>query len=58
LHHFSITFNGNQREFKFKAADEAEADQWIAAINAHIRCSLGEKNTSLAPVTYEFWRQE
>ena len=58
MHHFTITFSGNNREFKFKAANEAEADQWINAINAHIQISQGLKNRALAPVTAEFWKQE
>ena len=53
-----IKCHGNDRKFKFKATDEAEADQWISAINAHIQISQGLKNQALALVTKEFWRQE
>ena len=57
-HHFSIIFNGNDREFQLRAANEAEADQWISAINAHIQISKGLRDQIHAPDTSEFWRQE
>ena len=55
---FSITFSGNEREFWFKAANEAEALQWISALTAHIKFSEGFLKKSIAPKTSEFWRQE
>ena len=55
---FSITFNGNDREFWFKAGSEAEALQWISALTAHIKFSEGFLKQSIAPKTQEFWRQE
>ena len=57
-HHFSIKFHSNDREFQLRAASEAEADQWISAINAHIEISKGLRDQIPAPITNEFWRQE
>ena len=55
---FKISFNGNSREFWFKAKTEAEAASWVAVIDQHIRASKGFKEAAMAPLTSTFWRQE
>lgn len=55
---FKITFNGNEREFWFKAKTPEEANEWINLINQHITASKGFKEQALAPKTKEFWKQE
>ena len=58
LSQFKITFNGNQREFWFKASSDQDAKAWIDVINTHIRQSKGFIEDALAPKTKEFWKQE
>ena len=55
---FKITFNGNNREFWFRASNRDEAASWVNTINLHIRASKGFKEQAMAPKTAEFWRQE
>ena len=58
LSQFKITFNGNNREFWFRASNRDEAASWVNTINLHIRASKGFKEQAMAPKTAEFWRQE
>ena len=53
-----ITMLGNERQFLFKANNEAEAIEWINTISMHIKKSKGHLQKALAPKTNEFWRQE
>lgn len=55
---FVITFNGNEREFWFKAENSFIAKIWVGVINQNITQSKGFKENALAPKTHEFWKQE
>lgn len=48
---FKITFNGNNREFWFKASSKEEAANWVRIIDLHIRESRGFKEQAIAPKT-------
>ena len=53
---FNLTMSGNEREFRFRAKDKADAMSWVTVIQAHIERSQGHLNQQVAPKTKLFWR--
>ena len=55
---FSLSIEGIERVFLWKAASQIDYFLWVTALEMHIKGSQGAKNALIAPPMDTFWRHE